>query len=55
MDGNLAMANILEINDDNAILEAAYLSGFEPSSDDIPAHKEVQEAIEFLTIKQLQT
>lgn len=54
MDGNLAMANVLEM-DDNMILEAAYLAGFEPSSDDIPAHKEIQEAIEFLTIKQLQT
>jgi hypothetical protein len=54
MDTNLTMANVLEI-DDNAILEAAYLSGFEPSSDDIPAHKEVQEAIEFLTIKHVET
>jgi len=43
----------IEIMDDNMILEAAYLAGFEPSSDDIPAHKEVQEAIEFLTIKNL--
>lgn len=41
------------IMDDYMILEAAYLAGFEPSSDDIPAHKEVQEAIEFLTIKHI--
>lgn len=54
MDENLAMANVLEM-DDNMILEAAYLAGFEPSSDDIPAHKEVQEAIEFLTIKHVET
>lgn len=52
MDGNLAIANVLEM-DDYMILEAAYLAGFEPSSDDIPAHKEVQEAIEFLTIKHI--
>ena len=54
MDGNLAMVSVLEM-DDNMILEAAYLAGFEPSSDDIPAHKEVQEAIEFLTIKHIKT
>ena len=33
----------------NDIIEAAFLSGFEPSSDDLPAEELEQEAQEYLT------
>lgn len=48
MDGNLAMANALEVNPD-AMLEAAYLAGFEPSEAVTTADEEMKEAMEYLT------
>jgi len=51
-DGNLAMANVLE-QDDNQLLEAAYLAGFEPSADTISADQEINEALDFLTNKSI--
>lgn len=50
MDGNLAMANVLEVNPE-AVLEAAYLAGYEPSEAVTTADEEIAEAIEFLTNK----
>lgn len=35
---------------ESAIIEAAYLSGFEPSSDDLTGASLLSEAISFLTI-----
>ena len=48
MDANLVMAASLEVNPD-VILEAAYLSGFEPSEAVITADEEIKEAMEYLT------
>lgn len=48
MDGNLAMANVLEYNADD-MLEAAYLAGYEPSEAVTTADEEIEEAMEYLT------
>lgn len=39
---------ITESDDEALILEAAYLSGFEPSCDNIARTKEINEAVNFL-------
>lgn len=48
MDGNLAMANALEVTA-KAMLEAAYLAGYEPSEAVTTADEEIAEAMEYLT------
>lgn len=48
MDGNLAMANALEVNPE-VMLEAAYLAGCEPSEAVTTADEEIAEAMEYLT------
>jgi len=48
MDGNLAMANALEVNPE-VMLEAAYLAGYEPSEAVTTADEEIAEAMEYLT------
>lgn len=51
-DNNLTITKILE-QDKYQMLEAAYLAGFEPSSDYISEDKEIEEALNFLTNKSI--
>ena len=50
MDGNLAMANALEVNPE-VMLEAAYLAGYEPSEDITTVDEEIEEAMDYLINK----
>jgi len=52
MSDNSTRVNVLD-QDDKQMLEAAYLAGFEPSADAIPADQEINEALDFLTNKSI--
>ena len=50
MDGNLAMANALEVNPE-VMLEAAYSAGYEPSEAVTTVDEDMAEAMEYLINK----